>query len=137
MFGLANQALGHDVSSFCPFFRLVPLLSMDDTIQSATSPSSGRAAKAKTSRTLRAKRRREERTETAMGEPASNLPVGIRKLDLAVLVLLLIVWVGLAELGVWLGNLRSFGLWIITIAMEAKRRLSIFTRQRTKKRRSR
>jgi hypothetical protein len=32
------------------------------------------------------------------------------------------MWVGLAELGVWLGNLRSLGLWIITIAMEAKRR---------------
>lgn len=34
-----------------------------------------------------------------MGEPASNLPVGIRKLDLAVLVLLLIVWVGRRRVG--------------------------------------
>lgn len=48
--------------------------------------------------------------------------MGIRKLNDAVLVPLLIMWVGLAELGVWLGNLRSLGLWIITIAMEAKRR---------------
>ena len=38
----------------------------------ATAASSGKTAKAKTSQTLRAKRRREERT--AMGGPASNLP---------------------------------------------------------------
>jgi hypothetical protein len=61
-----------------------------------------------------------------MGEPASNLPSsGGNKKARSSSFGISINCVGgpsRVGLGVWLGNLCSLGLWVITIAMETKRR---------------